>query len=164
MDTNSTDLLLKTPVEQPNVQENVGNRLLYWARMGGIALATLIIGFLLAYFLLKEDRAGSLSESQALVQAIADVARQSPDAQIASGTYVPGAGILLYSQVNFADDNSVRTWASQNLVVFASHFAHQSSREDLIWFIDYGPPPFKQTLIQVPLTNAADTTQHEYMT
>ncbi|MEM7030658.1 MAG: hypothetical protein AAF629_13915, partial [Chloroflexota bacterium] len=47
---------------------------------------------------------------------------------------------------------------------FASHFAHQSSREDLIWFIDYGPPPFKQTLIQVPLTNAADTTQHEYMT
>jgi hypothetical protein len=130
--------------------------------IAGMLLAALGIGGLLALRSLRPAVPAQTLPGQTLAWDIARAAGRSPGVQIASGAYLPGDTLLLYSRVAQADRARVRTWALLQLEPFAERLASMPKAETLKWVIDFGAAPAEQEVITAPLSRAADATLYRY--
>lgn len=134
-----------------------------WLSLGIVFSLMLVVGILLGNFVLTTSPMMSLYEGQHVAQTIAQTAWQSSVVQVSSGIYVPRRGMILYSQVRYDDEQQVRDWAAQQLVVVATELAKFPRDETLFWFIDYGLATTRQKTILAPLSVAANPAHHRYV-
>lgn len=112
---------------------------------------------------LKPTPPVSLNAGQELAHTIANAAQQTAEVQAASGAYIPGSGIYLYTKTDSLGSNTIRIWATRLLGSYSAGFESLPSNEKLVWLIDYGENPVQQEIVQAPLNRSADPTRYEYL-
>ncbi|MFN8495813.1 MAG: hypothetical protein U0350_49935 [Caldilineaceae bacterium] len=128
----------------------------------GVALI-LLIGAFLAWHSLRPNVPDEILPGQTLAWEMAQAIGHAPGVQIASGAYLPGDTLLLYSRINEPDRTRVRDWAATQLEPFADRLASMNKGETLKWVIDFGAQTVEQEVIIAPLNRAADATLHNYV-
>jgi len=128
----------------------------------GVALI-LLIGAFLAWHSLRSSAPDELLPGQTLAWEMAQAIGHAPGVQLASGAYLPGDTLLLYSRINDTDRTHVRDWAATQLEPFADRLALLNKGETLKWVIDFGTKTVEQEVIIAPLNRAADATLHSYV-
>ncbi|MEI7770211.1 MAG: hypothetical protein WCI67_09500 [Chloroflexales bacterium] len=126
-------------------------------------LGALALGVVMALRALQPAAPAQILPGQALAWDIARAAARSGDVQIASGAYLPGDRVLLYTRTSLTDQARIRSWALAQLGPFADRLAKLSARESLTWVIDYGADPGAQEAITVPVGRAADPAYYRYV-
>ena len=129
----------------------------------GALLGALAIGGLLAMRALRPAAPAQILPGQTLAWDIARAASGSDGVQVASGAYLSGDRLLLYTRTSQTDRARIRTWALMQLEPFADRLAKMPSAEKLTWVIDFGPPPGEQEALTAPLSKAADPSQYKYV-
>ena len=128
-----------------------------------VLLGALALGGVSALRALQPAAPVQILPGQAVAWDIARAVARSGDVQTASGAYLPGDRVLLYTRTSLADQARVRSWAVAQLGPFAERLAKLSSRETLTWVIDYGAAPGAQEAISVPVGRAADPAYYRYV-
>ncbi len=128
----------------------------------GVALI-LLIGAFLAWHSLRPSAPAELLPGQTLAWEMAQAIGHAPGVQLASGAYLPGDTLLLYSRINDTDRTHVRDWAATQLEPFADRLGTMNKAETLKWVIDFGTKTVEQEVIIAPLNRAADATLHDYV-
>jgi len=123
----------------------------------------LVAGSLLALRVLRPALPAQLRDGQQLAWQIADAIGHGPGVQLASGAYLPGDTLLLYSRIDEPDRMRVRAWAVMQLEPFHEQLAAMRQGEVLRWVIDFGPATFEQEVLTAPLNRAADATLYQYV-
>ncbi len=134
-----------------------------WRLIALIFLVFLTIGGWLALRLLRPATPAQIVPGQTLAWDIARAAGRTAGVQLASGAYLPGDTLLLYSRLALPDRASVRAWAQTQLEPFADRLALLPENETLKWVIDFGPAPAEQEVITAPLNRAANPTLYRYI-
>ena len=132
------------------------------AVVSGILLLALAVGSVLAMRMLRPATPVQIVPGQALAWEIARSASHSEGVQLASGAYVAGDTMLLYTRTAQTDRARVRTWALLQIGPFADRLAKMPAKETLKWVIDFGPAPGEREVISAPLSQAADPTLYSY--
>ena len=91
--------------------------------VGALVLITLATGGGLALRLLQTTVPTQLVAGQLLAWDIAETVKRAPGVQLASGAYVPGDALLLYSRITEPDRARVRMWALMQLEPFRARLA-----------------------------------------
>jgi hypothetical protein len=126
-------------------------------------LGALAVGGLLAMRALRPAIPVQALPGQTLAWDIARATGRFEGVRLASGAYVPGDRLLLYTRTDQTDRARVRSWAVLQLEPFADRLAKMPSSEKLTWVIDFGPPPGEQETISAPLSKAADPSLYTYI-
>ncbi|CAN5532631.1 hypothetical protein BH10CHL1_BH10CHL1_40030 [soil metagenome] len=134
-----------------------------WLLMIGLCFVILIVGGGLALRVLRSSVPAQIVPGQTLAWDIARTVGRTTGVQLASGAYLPGDTLLLYSRLDLPDRASVRTWAQTQLEPFVARFAQLSPGETLKWVIDFGAASAEQEVIIAPLNRAADSTLYRYI-
>lgn len=129
----------------------------------GVIIGTLGVGGLLALRSLRPAAPVATLPGQTLAWTIAQSAGRSPGVQIASGAYIPGNALVLYTRTEQTDRARIRTWALLQLEPFADQFATMPASEKLTWVIDYGPSPAEQEVLTVPIRSAVQPSLYSYV-
>lgn len=130
---------------------------------GSILLALLVLGSVLALRVLRPPLPAQLRAGQQLAWHIADAIGHAPGVQLASGAYLPGETLLLYSRIDEPDRTRVRAWAIMQLEPFHEQLATMKKGEVLRWVIDFGPTTFEQEVLTAPLNRADDASLYRYV-
>lgn len=130
--------------------------------IGALCLLILVTGGVLALRLLRLASPPQVLTGQLLAWDIAETVKQAPGVQLASGAYLPGDALLLYSRLDEPDRARVRLWASMQLEPFHDRLAAMAPNETLTWVIDFGPTA-AQEVLTAPLNRAADATLYQYV-
>ena len=128
-----------------------------------LLVAGVLCGLALALRTLKPAAPAQILPGQSLAWDIARAASRSADVQLASGAYLPGDRLMLYTRTSQADRARVRAWALMQIEPFADRLAKLSSGEQLTWIIDFGPAPAEQEVLIAPLSRAADPSLYRYV-
>ncbi|MCX6050598.1 MAG: hypothetical protein NT075_36370 [Chloroflexi bacterium] len=134
-----------------------------WLLIAGLCLPLLLIGGGLAFRLLQPIAPAQIASGQILAWEIARATGHATGVQLASGAYLPGDTLLLYSRIDLTDRARVRAWAQTQLEPFAERFALLPQNETFTWVIDFGPAPVEQEVIMAPLKRAADPSFYRYI-
>lgn len=131
--------------------------------VGALILITLATGGGLAIRLLRPTTPPRLVAGQLLAWDIAETVKRAPGVQLASGAYIPGEALLLYSRLTESDRARVRSWALMQIEPFRERLATMSNGETLTWVIDFGAAASEQEVILAPLKRATDSTRYRYV-
>lgn len=131
--------------------------------VGTLIVITLAIGGGVVIRLLRPTTPSQLVGGQILAWDIAATVKRSSGVQLASGAYIPGEALLLYSHLTEPDRARVRTWALMQLEPFRERLATMSKDETLTWVIDFGSAAAEQEVMIAPLNRAADSTLYRYV-
>lgn len=131
--------------------------------VGLLLLLLLAGGGGVAWRLLQTEKPPQVVAGQLLAWDIAETIKQSPGAEVASGAYLPGNTLLLYSRLTEPDRSRVRTWAAMQIEPFRARLATMANDETLTWVIDFGPAAAEQEVITAPLNRAADAALYRYV-
>ena len=131
--------------------------------VAGLLLAIFVTGGILTLRQLLPAAPTQLLAGQQLSWEIAETIRRSPGVQLASGAYLPGDTLLLYSRLDEPDRARVRGWALMQLEPFRARLATMAKGETIKWIIDFGPAPAEQEVMIAPLNRAADATLYRYV-
>ena len=139
-----------------------------YLRPGRILLTVMLLGVLAlggvqAMRTLRPAAPEQILPGQTLAWDIARAAGGAEGVQMASGAYLPGDRLVLYTRTTQTDRARIRTWAMVQLEPFADRLAKMPSSEKLTWLIDFGPPPGEQEALTAPLSKAADPSQYKYV-
>ena len=146
-------------------------RTISWRRLAGprrviasgVMLLALAVGVLMAMRTLRPAAPAQILPGQALAWEIARAAARSGEVQLASGAYVPGLQLLLYTRTTQTDRARVRTWMVMQLEPFAEQLAKLSSKEKLTWIVDFGQGTLEQEVLTAALSKAADPSGYVYV-
>ena len=130
---------------------------------GSILALSLLVGGVLAFRIFHFKHSVFIRDRQELVLKMAQTITQSSDVHLASGTYVPREGIILYSRINQTDKTAVRSWADRSFRAWENSLAEMPKGEKLTWIIDYGQKFIKQEVIQAPLNRVANISLRTYI-
>lgn len=129
------------------------------------AIACLLIGLALggmfARQALRAETPGLTQPGQIVAQQITGAALQAEGVMVSSGAYIPGQGIVLYTQVDRGDRSLVRAWVVNQMLPFADRLTQLPKAEKLTWIIDF--PPAGQEIIQSPLQRGADPAAYTFI-
>lgn len=131
--------------------------------VGALIFITLATGGGLALRLLRTTTPAQLVDGQLLAWDIAETVKRAPGVQLASGAYVPGDALLLYSRLTEPDRARVRMWALMQIEPFRERLATMTNGETLTWVLDFGPAEPEQEVILAPLNRATDSTLYRYV-
>lgn len=131
--------------------------------IGALSLLVLVTGASLALRLLRLAPPPQVLTGQLLAWDIAETVKRTPGVQLASGAYVPGDALLLYSRLDEPDRARVRLWASMQLEPFHDRLAAMAQDETLTWVIDFGPLAAEQEVLIAPLNRAENSTLYQYV-
>lgn len=131
--------------------------------VSGVMLLALAVGVLMAMRTLRPAAPAQIVPGQALAWEIARAATRSGEVQLASGAYVPGSQLLLYTRTTQTDRARVRTWMLMQLEPFAEQLAKLSSKEKLTWIVDFGQGTVEQEVLTAALSKAADPSGYAYV-
>jgi hypothetical protein len=161
------------PVLSSQAEEPISEK---WTFLNGKTLkaiaglvVSLVVGLVIAFGILNLKPPAALRDGQLLAREIAKAAARSDSVPVASGTYVPGNGIILYSQVAYNSDTQIFLWLSTQLQAQGERLAQMPSNETLTWIVDYrlpvgsGPDLAEQKVLQAPLSRAGDPALHQYI-
>jgi hypothetical protein len=128
-----------------------------------LLVAGVLFGLLIAIRILRPAAPAQMLPGQTLAWDIVHAASRSADTLAASGAYLPGDRLLLYTRTGQTDRARVRAWARLQLEPFADRLAKMPGGEQLIWMIDFGPSPAEQEVLIAPLSRAADASLYRYV-
>lgn len=131
--------------------------------IGVLCFIILTIGAGLSLRLLRIAAPPQVVAGQLLAWDIAETVKRAPGVALASGAYIPGDALLLYSRIDELDRSRVRLWASMQLEPFRERLAAMDQGETLTWVIDFGTPTVAQEVLLAPLDRAADATLYQYV-
>jgi hypothetical protein len=134
-----------------------------WIRFSVILIIAVLcigLGSGLTWRILRSETPVTIQPGQQVAQTIAKTVSRDDIVLTASGGYIPGEGIFLYTQLHDGGSVLVRAWATNQLLFFSDQLVTLPGNESLVWLIDYGP---NQEMIQAPLAQAADPTTHQYV-
>lgn len=133
-----------------------------WAKLvffASIAIFFDLLGGGITWKMMQSSEPAPFLPGQQLAQTMAENIALDELVLNASGGYVSGAGIFLYTQLPADEAFAVRSWASSQLLFYDDEFATFPEGESLIWLIDYGA---NQETVRIPLGKVADPATYEY--
>lgn len=131
--------------------------------VGALVLVILLVGGRVGLQLLRTTTPPQVVAGQLLAWDIAETVKQAPGVQLASGAYLPGDRLLLYSRITEPDRTRVRMWAMMQLEPFGERLATMTNGETLTWVIDFGPTAAEQEVLIAPLNRATDAALYHYV-
>jgi hypothetical protein len=126
-------------------------------------LGALLAGGALALGSLRPAQPTKLLPGQQLAWDLASSAAQTEGVQYASGAYLPGDRMVLYTRIAQPDRSEIRSWAQNQLQPFAKRFAALPGRETFMWMIDFGAEAGEQELLTVTFSRIAEPSFYRYI-
>ncbi|NTW02558.1 MAG: hypothetical protein HGA19_14980 [Oscillochloris sp.] len=134
-----------------------------WLIVAGALVGALGIGGLLALRVLRAAPPTQILPGQNLASDIAHTIVNQTGVLYASGSYIPGDSLILYTRFEETELSRVRSWALVQLEPFAERLAIMPVGETLTWVIDYGPDPVEQEVLLAPLRRAREPAFYRYV-
>ena len=136
---------------------SLGNR---WLRAAAVMVMAVVGAAVIAVVVLAGSPQVSVRDGQQAAYTIASSTLYNPDVEYASGAYLPGEGIVLYSRV--AGDVEQGSWFTAQLAAHEALLAEMAAGESLTWIVDYGTP-LQQIVMQAPLQQAGAVTNQQFI-